>query len=292
MRRVPDKFRLLHGPYTPPALRKGDRTTCLYRDADVVVTAWSDGRISWPRCRALGRRGGSGLLVDAELACAIRTESAAALEYWWGVSNSTVTLWRAALGVEGQFGTEGSARLHQAVSEKGAAAMQAREFTERERRARRRRARKLNLGQYLEAARRKSAWPEEHLALLGTMPDDELAQQLGKSENAVRLQRERQGIPNPSGHGWTEEELALLGTLPDDEVARRIGRTPVAVTNKRCDLGIPHPKGWHWTAEHLALLGTAPDEEIAARIGKTPAAVCHERCRRRIPTFRDRRRRE
>jgi hypothetical protein len=86
-RRVPDKFRLLHGPYEPPALRKGDRTVCAYRDADVVVTAWSDGRISWPRCRAIGHRGGSGLLVDEELARAIRTESAAALEYWWGISD-------------------------------------------------------------------------------------------------------------------------------------------------------------------------------------------------------------
>jgi hypothetical protein len=46
------------------------------------------------------------------------------------------------------------------------------------------------------------------------------------------------------------------------------------------------------TEEQLSVLGTAPDDEIAAHIGKTPAAVCHERCRRRIPTFRDRRRRE
>jgi hypothetical protein len=36
MRRVPDKFRLLHGPYEPPPLRKGERTTRLYRDCDVV----------------------------------------------------------------------------------------------------------------------------------------------------------------------------------------------------------------------------------------------------------------
>jgi hypothetical protein len=48
MRGVPDKFRLLHGPYEPPPLRKGDRTTCLYRDADAVITGWSGGRISWP----------------------------------------------------------------------------------------------------------------------------------------------------------------------------------------------------------------------------------------------------
>jgi hypothetical protein len=73
----------LFGPYEPPALRQGDRAHCLYRDADVVVTGWSDGRISWPRCRALGHRGGSGLLVEEELARAIMHESGALL-YWWG----------------------------------------------------------------------------------------------------------------------------------------------------------------------------------------------------------------
>src|SRR5580704_11930962 len=70
---------LLFGPYHPPALRRGDRTQCLVRDADVVVTSWSDGRISWPRCRTLGQRGGSGLLVEDELAQAIRSESALAI---------------------------------------------------------------------------------------------------------------------------------------------------------------------------------------------------------------------
>jgi hypothetical protein len=291
MRRLPNKFRLLHSPYEPPPVGKGDRTACLYRDALVVVTSWSSGRIPWPHCRALGHRGGSGLLVEEELARAVRTESAAALRCWRGVSGSTATLWRQALGVEGPAGTEGSRLLLQAAQQKAAAAMRGREFTERERRACRRRAGRLNQGQYLEAARRKRAWPEEHLALLGTMPDEELARRLGKSENAVRLQRERRGIPNPSGPRWTEGELALLGTAPDGEVARQIGRTPMAVACKRCEQGIPRPVGWHWTDEQLALLGTAPDAEVAARIGKTPGAVCARRCRRGIPPFRDRRRR-
>src|SRR5262245_325391 len=46
MRRVPDKVRLLHGPYEPLPLRKGERASCLYRDADVVITGRSGGRIS------------------------------------------------------------------------------------------------------------------------------------------------------------------------------------------------------------------------------------------------------
>src|SRR5207244_9826616 len=95
-----ERRRLLFGPYTPPALRRGDRATCLARDGDVVVTGWSDARISWPRCRALGTHGGgSGLLVDAELARAIRSESAVAISYWWGVGHATVAWLRRALGV-------------------------------------------------------------------------------------------------------------------------------------------------------------------------------------------------
>src|SRR5262249_59143650 len=42
--------RLLAGPYTPPPLRRGERTFCLYRDADVTVTSWTSAPISWPRC--------------------------------------------------------------------------------------------------------------------------------------------------------------------------------------------------------------------------------------------------
>ena len=85
------KYRLLHGPYTPQPLRKGDRATCLFRDCDVVVTGWSDARIPWPRCRALGTHGGgSGLLVTEELAWAIRHESAAAIRHHWGVCEGAV----------------------------------------------------------------------------------------------------------------------------------------------------------------------------------------------------------
>src|SRR5262245_63885425 len=95
-----DRHALHSGPYRPPPLRRGDRAFCLARDADVIVTGWSNGPIPWPRRRALGTHGGgSGLLLDEELARAVRREAAAAVMHWWGVGIGTVAWWRRALGV-------------------------------------------------------------------------------------------------------------------------------------------------------------------------------------------------
>jgi hypothetical protein len=100
MRCVPDKFRLLCGPYMPPPPLSG-----------------------------------SGLLVDTDLARAVGSENEATLAYWWGVSDSTVRRWRAVRGLETQAGADGSRRLIQAVAEKGVAEMAAGLFTDRERHA-------------------------------------------------------------------------------------------------------------------------------------------------------------
>jgi len=56
------RVKLLFGPYQAPALRVGDRDVCLYKDSQVVVTSWSDARISWPRCKYVRRRSAPWLL--------------------------------------------------------------------------------------------------------------------------------------------------------------------------------------------------------------------------------------
>ena len=125
----PDKYKLLHGPYSPPRLGRGERTVCLYRDTEVIITSWSDARIAWPRCRAIGSRGGgSGLLVTEELVRTIHSESSAALQHWFGVNEATVWKWRRAFGVT-QWGTEGSRQLHQALSENGAARLRGKKLS-------------------------------------------------------------------------------------------------------------------------------------------------------------------
>ena len=109
-------------PALPPVLkvRRGDRAFCIFKDCDVVVTGWTDARISWPRCRRLDvPRSHPSLLVNEELARAIRHESAAAVCFWWGVSDGVIHRWRRALGVT-RTSNEGSQRLIRAASELGA----------------------------------------------------------------------------------------------------------------------------------------------------------------------------
>jgi hypothetical protein len=145
-----DRLRLLYAPYHPPRLKKGDRATCLFRDCDVVITSWTDARISWPRGRAVHhRRGQPSLVVTDELLRAIKTESEIAIMHWFGVSISTVWSWRKAFGIS-QWETEGSRRLHHATSKAGAAAFRDRPFSLEEREQRRQQAIKLKLVRYLK----------------------------------------------------------------------------------------------------------------------------------------------
>jgi hypothetical protein len=188
-----DRTRLLHGPYIAPPLHRGDHAVCLYRDSEVVVTSWSDARIPWPRCRRAGHRAGTGLLVNEELARAIRFESSLALQHWFGVSVITVWAWRKALGVA-RF-NEGSARLHTEGNRRKGAALRGKRLPAEQVERRRQMALALNLGRNLPAGYHGPWWTAKELALLGTMPDGELAARIGRTLGAVRVMRTRLGIP-------------------------------------------------------------------------------------------------
>jgi hypothetical protein len=187
-----ERHKLLFGPYKAPALRRGDRATCLFRDGDVIITGWSDGRTAWPRCQRPGQQGGSGLLVDAELVRAIKTESSAAIQYWWGVQGETVWRWKRFFGV-GRWEPKGSRRLLQMNSQAGADAVKRKKWTKAERA--RRRAAALARGARPDRWK-YTGWTGKQLTLLGTLPDEEVAGEIGRTANAVRIMRTRLGIPS------------------------------------------------------------------------------------------------
>jgi hypothetical protein len=193
--RSSDRTRLLFGPYRPPRLRRGDRATCLFKDCDVAVTGWTDARISWPRCLPVGTKGHPSLLVDEELARAVRNESAAALQHWWGVSDSVATRWRKALGV-GRVNCPGSRRLIRDASEQGAAKVRGRELPPEQVERRRRTARELDLARHLSHGYNRGPWwsPRE-LALLGTDEDDVIAARIGRTACAVGVMRRKRKVP-------------------------------------------------------------------------------------------------
>jgi hypothetical protein len=152
-----DRVKLLHGPYRAPRLHVGDRALCLFRDCLVVVTSWTDAPISWPRALPVGERGHPSILVDDELARAVRLESAAAVRFWWGVSGLVIWKWRKALGV-GRMDNPGSRRLMLAASAKGAAAVRGVPLPPEQVEQRRRTALEKNLAQYLPKGYHGPCW--------------------------------------------------------------------------------------------------------------------------------------
>jgi hypothetical protein len=156
-----DRVALLHGPYRAPALRKGDRATCLFRDCEGVVISLTDAPISWPRCRSVEhRRSAPGLLVDEEMVRGIQNESAAAIIHWWRISACVVWRWRRAFGVT-KTNNGSTNRLVRAAAAQGAEVIKAKEWMEEEREMRRQNALRNDLAQYLRSAVREETWTEE-----------------------------------------------------------------------------------------------------------------------------------
>ena len=97
---------LLHGPYYPPRVRRGDTLSCEIRGL-VEVGGYTTAPIPWPRVKKTGR---ACLILCGDLVRAVRTESELAIAEHWGVGLTTIWSWRKALGV-GRM-TEGTRELY------------------------------------------------------------------------------------------------------------------------------------------------------------------------------------
>ena len=95
------------GPYLPPACRAGDWLDDEI-EGRIEFGGWTSAPSPWPRRKKTGR---ASLILTAELARAVRTESVEAICHWWGVRPTKVWMWRQALGV-GRV-TEGTRALLQ-----------------------------------------------------------------------------------------------------------------------------------------------------------------------------------
>ena len=115
-----------------------------------------------------------------------------------GASKTALQNWRRELGV-GRTDNEGTARLVLAAAEKGAEAVKAREWTGAEREQRRQVNAEKGLGRNLVTGYHGPRWMAEDIALLDSAPDVEVARQVGRTPNAVRVMRDRLGIPRPAG---------------------------------------------------------------------------------------------
>jgi hypothetical protein len=266
-----ERVKLLFGPYKTPRLKRGDRATCLLRDTDVVIIGMSNGRIPWPRCRPVGQRNGYGLLVDEELARAVRSESAVALYYWWGVTQTTVTRWRRALDVS-RTNNPGTLRLVRgAVGEN----LKARYGPAPAPGAR--------VGPEGPKPRPLTVWSAEELALLGVLPDIEVSQRTGRTLVSVHSRRLKLELPPVVRRiPWTAADDRVVRTRTVDEAVQRLNRSRRAVLNRRRLLGVAKKREDRrpvWSAKETALLGVLPDAEVARQTGRSLSAVYHQRQR-------------
>ncbi len=105
-------------------------------------------------------------------------------------------MWREALGVT-KTNSPGTNRLVRQASELGASKTRGKTLGEEQVEQRRRTALELDLGQHLRPEYHGdfgNRWTEEELALLGTISDEKVAEQIGRSVTAVRVMRTKLGI--------------------------------------------------------------------------------------------------
>lgn len=133
-------------------------------------------------------------------------------------------------------------------------------------------------------------WTEDNLALLGTVPDMDLALILGINRRSVWRQRKKRNIPvMRSEYRYfvlPDEAVPLLGVLRDAEIAHRFNVPSDTVYNARRLRNIEAPAKLVFDyATLLPDLGKAPDPEVAAKHNTSISIVRQARLKHKIPAF-------
>ena len=213
--------KLIFGPYGTPRCRIGGQLRCAIRGA-VIVRGMSDTPIQWPYSHRHASDSRPSLIICGDMVRAIRQESASAVAYHFGVTGQTVTKWRKALGVDRQ--TPGTIDLQRRTIDQhfdDVTRAKVIASTKRPKRnakiaaAKRGKPRPPHVQELLRRANAKrkptaetrKRMSDAHLrrgtippaagipwlaaddALLGTMPDGEVAATTGRTLNAVRDRR-------------------------------------------------------------------------------------------------------
>jgi hypothetical protein len=169
------------------------------------------------------------LILCGDLVKAVRSESARAIQHYWGVKDDTVGTWRKALGVENN--NAGTRAL---------------------------RSRQWQIGGVGEATRpgpglEASFHSPERAAKIasakrGKPQTPHIAEMLRRARLGIKHTAEtrrkmseaakNQGRRIRYGRPFTADEDALIGRMPDAEVAKQTGRHPATVWVRRMRLGI------------------------------------------------------
>lgn len=107
-------------------------------------------------------------------------------------------------------------------------------------------------------------WSESWNSLLGTMPDIELAEQVGSTIHIVSARRNGAGIPSYAESNKIDWSLydKLLGTDSDINIANKVNISSSSISKRREVLGIPR-YSFEIPKEAEAMLGKQSDPYIA-----------------------------
>jgi predicted GIY-YIG superfamily endonuclease len=127
-------------------------------------------------------------------------------------------------------------------------------------------------------------WDDEWNSLLGTKPDQELADELGVGYGVVNRRRRGLNIQSfkvSSMNTPWEDYIHLLGTMSDPDLAKIIDISPNTVQVKRKMLKIkpyePQKPRYDYPEELINLLGTLPDTTLSGMFNIPFSAVNQKR---------------